>query len=245
MVGAAKLIGGAVGQVGIQLALEKAFFNKDVQQTTKQTENAFSKSFGRISKTTKSAFTGMKNVVANGLSKVRNNFTQTFNKISNIMKVALVAGSAFMVKFSKDAIQAASETQAAWTGLFSIVNGTGKSFSEAQGFLKEYVSDGLVPLTDAVTAYKTLAARGYETEQIEDIMTRLKDAAAFNRQSAYSYGEAIKSAAEGLKNENSILVDNAGVNKSCPLIKRFISAITRISVKIQRWTRPTRQLCYS
>ena len=64
MVGAAKLIGGAVGQVGIQLALEKAFFNKDVQQTTKQTESAFSKSFGRIGKITKSAFTGMGKVVS-------------------------------------------------------------------------------------------------------------------------------------------------------------------------------------
>lgn len=214
MVGAAKLIGGAVGQVGIQLALEKAMFNKDVQQTTKQTESAFSKSFGRIGKMSKSAFSGMGNIVSSGLSRVRDNFQQSFNRISNIMKVSLLAGSAFMVKFSKDAIQAASDTQAAWTGLFSIVNGTGKSFSEAQGFLKEYVSDGLIPLTDAVTAYKTMAARGYETTQIEEMMLALKDAAAFNRQSAYSYGEAIKSAAEGLKNENSILVDNAGVTKN-------------------------------
>ena len=214
MVGAAKLIGGAVGQVGIQLALEKAFFNKDVQQTTKQTESAFSKSFGRIGKITKSAFTGMGKVVSSGLSRVRDNFSQAFHRISTIIKGAMVVGSAFLVKFSKDAIQAASDTQAAWTGLYSIVNGTGKSFSEAQGFLKDYVSDGLIPLTDAVTAYKTLAARGYDTKQIEEMMLALKDAAAFNRQSAYTYGEAIKSAAEGLKNENSILVDNAGVTKN-------------------------------
>lgn len=213
-IGAAKMIGGAVGQVGIQLALEKAFFNKDVQQTTKQTENAFSKSFGRIRKTTKSAFSGMANIASNAMNKVKNSFTENFNRISGVMKAVMLVGSGLMIKFSKDAIQAASDTQAAWTGLYSIVNGTGKSFSKAQGFLKEYVSDGLVPLTDAVTAYKTLAARGYEVEQIEGIMTSLKDAAAFNRQSSYSYGEAIKSAAEGLKNENSILVDNAGVTKN-------------------------------
>ena len=214
MAGAARVLGSAIGQVGIELALEKVAFNKDVQQTTKQTESAFSKAFGKIGKMTKSAFTGMKNVVSNALSRVRDNFTQTFNKISNIMKVAMVAGSAFIIKFGKDAVSAASETQSAWTGLYSIVNGTGKSFSEAQGFLKEYVNDGLIPLTDAVTAYKNLAARGYDTEQIEGIMTSLKDAAAFGRQSSYSYGEAIKSATEGLKNENSILVDNAGVTKN-------------------------------
>ena len=214
MVQAAKFVGSAVAQVGIQLALEKAAFNKDVNKTTKQTENAFSKSFSKVESRTKSAFSTMGKTVTNGLSKVREKFSQTFNKISNLIKIALVAGSAFAIKFGKDAVQAASDTQAAWTGLLSIVNGTGKSFTEAKGFLEEYTKDGLIPLTDAITSYKNLAARGYSTEQIEKTMTALKDAAAFGRQSSYTYGEAIKSATEGLKNENSILVDNAGVTKN-------------------------------
>lgn len=228
-VGAAKMVSSAAGQVGIQLVLENAFFNKDVEKSTKKTESAFSKSFNNVKKFAKNAFNDIKNTITNSLNvasnilkngfsnvlnRVKNKFQETFNRIGTIMKVSLVAGSAYIIKFGKDAVQAASDTQAAWTGLYSIVEGTGKSFSEAQGFLKEYVSDGLVPLTDAVTAYKTLAARGYDVEQIEGIMLRLKDAAAFNRQSSYSYGEAIKSAAEGLKNENSILVDNAGITKN-------------------------------
>lgn len=45
-------------------------------------------------------------------------------------------------------------------------------------------------------------------------MIALKDSAAFGRQSSYSMGEAVQSATEGLKNENSILVDNAGVTKN-------------------------------
>lgn len=214
MVGAARLVGGAVAQVGIELALNKAAFNKDVNKTTKETENAFSKSFKKIGSTTKSAFSAIGNTISNALSRVKEKVQATFNKIGNIIKVVAVAAGAYMVKFSKDAISAASETQAAWTGLNSIVVGTGGSFSEAQGFLKEYVSDGLIPLTNAVTAYKNLAARGYSTEQIEQTLTALKDAAAFGRQSSYSYGDAITSATEGLKNENSILVDNAGVTKN-------------------------------
>lgn len=245
MAGAARIVGSAVSQVGIQLALEKAAFNKDVQKTTKQTESAFAKSASKTEGIMKRAFNGTKNIAVNAFDSIKNKASETFSEISNIIKVTLVAASAFMVKFGKDAIQAASDTQAAWTGLKSIVDGTGKSFTEAKGFIEEYTKDGLVPLTDAVTAYKTLAARGYETKEIEGLMTALKDSAAFGRQSSYTLGEAVKSAAEGLKNENSILVDNAGVNKSCPLIKRFINALTRISVKIQRWTRPTRQLCYS
>lgn len=214
MPGVARVVGSAVAQVGIQLALEKGAFNKDVQQTTKQTENAFAKTFNKIGSTTKSAFSKMGSSISNGLSKVKDNVQSTFNKISNIIKVALLAGSAYMVKFSKDALTAASETQSAWTGLNSIVVGTGGSFSKAQTFLNDYVSDGLIPLTNAVTAYKNLASRGYSTEQIEQTLTALKDAAAFGRQASYSYGDAITTATEGLKNENSILVDNAGVTKN-------------------------------
>lgn len=72
----------------------------------------------------------------------------------------------------------------------------------------------MIPLTNAVTAYKNLAARGYDDTQIQQTLTALKDAAAFGRQASYTYGEAIQSATEGLKNENSILVDNAGVTKN-------------------------------
>lgn len=94
------------------------------------------------------------------------------------------------------------------------MDGQGKSFSKAKEFLTEYTKDGLIPLTNAVTSYKNLAARGYDDKQIQQTLTSLKDAAAFGRQASYSYGEAIQSATEGLKNENSILVDNAGVTKN-------------------------------
>lgn len=192
-VGVAKAAGSVVGQVGIQLALEKAFFNKDVKNTTKATESAFAKSFGRVER----------------------NSGKVFGSIGGIIKTAFaVVGTGAVVSFAKTAVNAASETQSAWTGLNSILQGTGKSFAEGKEFIDEYISDGLIPLGNAVTAYKNLAARGYSTEQIEKTMLSLKDAAAFGRQSSYSYGEAIQSATEGLKNENSVLVDNAGVTKN-------------------------------
>lgn len=133
-------------------------------------------------------------------------------------KIKTTIGTAFsvaaVVSFGKKCVQVASETQSAWMGLNSILNGQGKSFNQANKFIQQYISDGLVPLNNAVTAYKNLAARGYSTEQIEKTLTALKDAAAFGRQASYSYGEAIQTATEGLKNENSILVDNAGVTKN-------------------------------
>jgi phage-related protein len=139
-------------------------------------------------------------------------FSSAMGKVGKAIGVAFSAAA--VVSFGKKCVEVASETQSAWVGLSSILNGQKKSFSEANGFIQDYISDGLVPLNNAVTAYKNLAARGYNTEQIEKTMTALKDAAAFGRQASYSYGDAISTATEGLKNENSILVDNAGVTKN-------------------------------
>lgn len=139
-------------------------------------------------------------------------FSSAMGKVGKAIGIAFSAAA--VVSFGKKCVEVASETQSAWMGLSSILNGQKKSFSEANRFIQDYISDGLVPLNNAVTAYKNLAARGYNTEQIEKTMTALKDAAAFGRQASYSYGDAISTATEGLKNENSILVDNAGVTKN-------------------------------
>lgn len=128
-----------------------------------------------------------------------------------------VAGAFSVVaitKFTKASIDAASQMQSAWTGLKSIADGSGKSFAEAQKFITEYTKDGLVSINEAATAYKNLLSRGYDTSQIENTMNALKDSASFGRQASYELGEAVVTATEGLKNENSILVDNAGVTKN-------------------------------
>lgn len=140
---------------------------------------------------------------------------QSTDAMKNAFKAVAVALATLGIgKYIKDSIQAASDLEGAFLGLQSIVEGQGRSFAKAKGFINDYVSDGLVPLTDAVNAYKNLAARGYNDDQIEQVMGRLKDAAAFGRQSSYTLGAAVASATEGLKNENSILVDNAGVTKN-------------------------------
>lgn len=138
--------------------------------------------------------------------------------ISSLKGLAVAAGIAFGVKaaidFGKSSVKATTELKNAMTGLKSIMDGQGRSFKNAQKFINEYVSDGLIPATNAITAYKNLASRGYTDTQIEQVLIALKDSAAFGRQASYSLGDAVTSATEGLKNENSILVDNAGVTKN-------------------------------
>lgn len=151
------------------------------------------------------------------MTKKVNTFGSTLKKLAGI--VAFAFGTGALINFGKEAVQAASALNDAWMGLESIVTGQGKSFNKAKSFINDYISDGLVPLENAVTAYKSLAARGYSTEQIEKTLAALKDAAAFGRQSSYTLGEAVETAAEGLKNENSILV-----NLISPSWKQFQAA---------------------
>lgn len=95
-------------------------------------------------------------------------FGNTLTKIAGLVGVAF--GAAALINFGKEAIKAASALNDAWMGLESIVTAQGKSFSEAKSFINDYISDGLVPLENAVTAYKNLAARGYSSDQIEKTM---------------------------------------------------------------------------
>lgn len=137
---------------------------------------------------------------------------------SSLAKIGKAVIAAFSVtaiaKFGKECVSVASETANAWIGLNSILTGQGKSFQQAKSFINDYVSDGLVPLNNAVAAYKNLALRGYSSDQIKKTMNALKNSATFARQSTYSLGDAVQTATEGLKNENSVVVDNAGVTKN-------------------------------
>lgn len=155
---------------------------------------AYSKQLNKVSKSTENAFSG------------------TMKKVGGFIAGAFAIGQ--VVNFTKTCIDSASKIQSAFTGLNSIVQGTGNSFGAAQKFINEYTADGLISINEAATAYKNLLSRGYDTSQIEDVLLRLKDSAAFGRQASYDLGEAVVAATEGLKNENSILVDNAGVTKN-------------------------------
>lgn len=147
------------------------------------------------------------------------NVEKSFSGLAGkIKKIGIAIGAAFAVKqivsFGVESSKAARQAADSMQGLQSILEGQGRSFSEAKSFIDEYISDGLIPATNATTAYKNLASRGYDDTQIQQVLVALKDASAYGRQASYSMGEAVQSATEGLKNENSVLVDNAGVTKN-------------------------------
>jgi hypothetical protein len=153
---------------------------------------------------------------------IQNNTSQITGLSSAFTKMAAVTAVVvgvyqslkLLINAAVEGIKVYNQFNSANVGLKSILDAQGKSFSGAKTFIDAYIKDGLIPLADAVTAYKQLTQRGYNDEQVKNTLTRLKDSAAFGRQSSLSIGEAVRSATEGLKNENSILVDNAGVTKN-------------------------------
>lgn len=129
------------------------------------------------------------------------------------LAAAATAALAKIIGAVNSGTQAYNAYTSAVKGLDSVAGGKGIGQEEMQQAL-EGVTDAFLSSTAAATAYKNLLSRGYTLDQATTTINRLKDAAAFGRQASLSLEDAVVSATEGLKNENSVLVDNAGVTKN-------------------------------
>ncbi len=123
---------------------------------------------------------------------------------------------------AKEFLDASVKMQSATMGLESIAKFKGIDSKAAVETLNnlDLVKNGLLSLSDASLALKNLLASGFSLEQSIELIKRFGDSASFGRQSALSFGQAITSATEGIKNQNSILVDNAGVTKNLSVIMK-------------------------
>lgn len=102
---------------------------------------------------------------------------------------------------------------ASMQGVQSVAQGRGIGGEAMQAAL-DGLTDSFFDTTAAATALKNLLSRGYTLDQAVSAINAFKNSAAFGRQASLSLAQAVVSATEGIKNENSILVDNAGVTKN-------------------------------
>lgn len=151
----------------------------------------------------------------------------TSMSFGNLAKSGAIAGGAFYVAQKAltilsdtftSSIDAANKYTSAMVGLSSVSNAFGVNSEEAKMAAQELASDGLMTLSEASAGLKNLIATGFELPQAIELMKGFKDSAAFGRQGALDFGEAIVGATEGLKNGNPILVDNAGITKNLSVI---------------------------
>ncbi|MFJ7884668.1 hypothetical protein ACIQYF_14415 [Pseudomonas sp. NPDC096917] len=128
--------------------------------------------------------------------------------------MAAVFSAVAIKDFVSDSKAALLEQQSAYRGLEAVANHAGLGIGRAMEEAQKLSADGLISVSDAAKSLQNLLSRGYNVDQAVLVISRLKDAAAFNRQANLGMSEAIVGATEGLKNENSALVDNAGVTKN-------------------------------
>lgn len=147
----------------------------------------------------------------------------TFLGASFFGNLAANAVSAFFGKakdFLPESTKLAQETQNALKGLTSVSFFRGIDQAEAEAAVKNlrFVRGGIISVGDASTSVKNLLSTGFGLKESIDLMERFSDASAFGKQSALDYGDAIRGATEGVKNQNSILVDNVGITKNLSVI---------------------------
>ena len=102
----------------------------------------------------------------------------------------------------------------ALTGLSSVSAAFGESQSEARRAALELSKDGLMSVTESAEGLKNLLATGFSLPEAINLMNAFKDASAFNRQGTLEFGQAIVGATQGVKNQNSVMVDNVGITKN-------------------------------
>lgn len=136
--------------------------------------------------------------------------------IGALAGVAASAGVATygLLNFMSRSVDEANKLDSALLGLTSIARAYSEDVNLAKKASQELASDGLMSVADSATGLKNLLAAGFSLPQAITLMKRFKDSAAFGRQGSLSFGQAVASATEGIKNGNSILVDNAGVTKN-------------------------------
>jgi hypothetical protein len=149
----------------------------------------------------------------NEAEKSTENVGKSFAAAAMPIAAASVAlGSAYLV--IKNSVLVANEYQNSLKGLASVARFAGEDIGSTLTKANEIAADGILNTTEAATALKNLLAKGFSTDEAVVMIGRFKDAAAFGRQSSLEFGQAVVSATEGIKNENSMLVDNAGVTKN-------------------------------
>lgn len=111
-------------------------------------------------------------------------------------------------------VDAYNQYEASMNGIQAVAKATGNSVSESMSVVKDATTSGLISQSDAAAAVKNLELYGYSAQEAAQLIDVLTNSAVYNRQANYSVGEAVRVTTEGIRMENSVLSDAAGVNKN-------------------------------
>lgn len=129
-------------------------------------------------------------------------------------------GALSAFEFGKAAVQAFNEAQAAALGLQTVAKSAGVDPGAALDAVKNLalVKNGLLTVAEASIALKNNLRTGFSLDQSIDLIKKFGDAAAFNKQSAISFGDAVVRTSEGIRQNLSTLADAGGITTNLSVI---------------------------
>lgn len=214
------------------LAVERA--NMRVEASTLRSATAITK-YGADSTQAKSATNSLSGAVLSqsqqqqrlkamldGTSNSSKNFSGSMGS-STAAVVGLGAAISATVAVGatlRKGVNDANQYQSALLGLDSVSQAFGQSQDKVRQAAIDLSSDGLIPITQSVMAFKNALATGYSIEQATALLKGLKDQAAFNRQSYYDLGGAVVATTEGIRNGNSVLADATGTTTNLSVMAK-------------------------
>lgn len=155
-----------------------------------------------------------------GIKKTGGLVDDLVRQMAGLLTLGAISG------FVRNSIQEFNRAEAGFRGLEAVANRTGVGIGRAMQEAEKLAADGLISMQDAQKALQNLLARGYDIDDATKTIAALKDSAVSGRAAHLSMAEAVVTATEGLKNENSILVDNAGVTKNVSVMwKEYAASI--------------------
>lgn len=116
------------------------------------------------------------------------------------------------------AVNESTKLTNAMIGLSSVAGAFGQDIEKTKQAAQDLAKDGLMTVSEAAAGLKNLIGSRFKLDEAIQLMNAFKDAAAFNRQGQLEFGQAIVGATEGIKNQMSMMVDNAGITKNLGLI---------------------------
>lgn len=157
--------------------------------------------------------------------QLRNGISKTSGLVNDLIKqmTGLLALGAIK-NFVSESIAQFNKAEAGYRGLEAVANRSGVGIGRAMQDATRLSSDGLISLQDAQKALQNLLSRGYNLDQATKSIEALKNMAVSGRQSHLTLSEAVVTATEGLKNEISNLIDNAGATENLSLMWKNYAA---------------------
>ena len=132
--------------------------------------------------------------------------------------IAMSAGIVASLAKIKSAIDEGVNKYISYTNSMQALQKTAKATNTSMSDIEDTIKDvnklKLMDDSDVTAATKNLLTYGFTVKQTGDILKVLQDAAVGNRQANYSLSEAVRVTTEGIRMENSVLSDAAGVQKN-------------------------------